>query len=74
MILILKITYSKQKGIANYYSFCFMHLKYPLLRNLYPGYDNKKTFATFSNALELAKTSSDKKIFTKNIEQLRSKN
>jgi len=51
-----------------------MHLKYPLLRNLYPGYDNKKALQHFQKALELAKTSSDKKIFIKNIEQLRSKN
>ena len=51
-----------------------MHLKYPLLRNLYPGYDNKKALEHFQKALELAKTSSDKKIVTKNIEQLRSKN
>lgn len=64
-----------QKGIAfKSIPFCLMHLKYPLLRNLYSGYDNKKALEHFQKALELATTSSDKKIFTKNIEQLRSKN
>ena len=64
-----------QNGIAfKSIPFCLMHLKYPLLRNLYPGYDNKKPLQHFQKALELVKTSSDKKIITKNIEQLRSKN
>ena len=64
-----------QKGIAfKSIPFCLMHLKYPLLRNLYSGYDNKKALEHFQKALELAKTSSYKKIITKNIEQLRYKN
>lgn len=46
------------------------HFYYSLLGNLYSGYDNKKALQHFQTAFGLAKTTSDKNIITKNIEQL----
>ncbi|WP_166924024.1 RNA polymerase sigma factor [Flavobacterium poyangense] len=50
------------------------HFYYSLLGNLYTDLDTKKALKQFETALSLAKTSADKNIIRRNIEQLSSKN
>lgn len=47
------------------------HFYYSLLGNLYSGYNNQKALQHFETAFGLAKTVSDKKIVTKNMEKLK---
>jgi len=47
------------------------HFYYSLLGNLYSEVDTKKSLQHFETALVLAKTTSDKNIISKNIEQLK---
>jgi RNA polymerase sigma-70 factor (ECF subfamily) len=46
------------------------HFYYSLLGNLYADYDKQKALEAFVTALDLAKTTSDKNVIRKNIEQL----
>lgn len=49
------------------------HFYYSLLGNLYSGIDSKKALQHFETAIGLAKTTADKNIISKNIEQLKLK-
>lgn len=49
------------------------HFYYSLLGNLYSGIDSKKALQHFETAIGLAKTTADKNIISKNIEQLKTK-
>lgn len=49
------------------------HFYYSLLGNLYSGIDSKKAMQHFETAIGLAKTTADKNIISKNIEQLKTK-
>lgn len=49
------------------------HFYYSLLGNLYSGIDSKKAMQHFETAIGLAKTTADKNIISKNIEQLKLK-
>jgi RNA polymerase sigma factor (sigma-70 family) len=46
------------------------HFYYSLLGNLYADYDKQKAIEAFITALDLAKTTADKNVIRKNIEQL----
>ena len=48
------------------------HFYYSLLGDLYSSYDNRKALQNFKKALQLAKSSSDKKIISKNIARINS--
>lgn len=49
------------------------HFYYSLLGNLYSGINSKKALQYFETAIDLAKTTADKNIISKNIEQLKLK-
>ncbi|KLT69737.1 RNA polymerase sigma factor [Flavobacterium sp. ABG] len=50
------------------------HFYYSLLGNLYADFDTKKALKQFETALELAKTTADQNVISKNIEKLNLKN
>ncbi|MFH6944757.1 RNA polymerase sigma factor [Flavobacterium sp. FlaQc-50] len=50
------------------------HFYYSLLGNLYADFDTKKALKQFETALELARTTADQNVISKNIEKLNLKN
>ncbi|TDO82971.1 RNA polymerase sigma-70 factor (ECF subfamily) [Flavobacterium chryseum] len=67
-----KVT-SKQEAIveAEKLNLTDNHFYYSLLGNLYTDFDNQKARKHFETAIGLAKTTSDKNIISKNMQQLR---